>query len=284
MVFIWGSSPLARGLPGGVFHRVIHRGIIPARAGFTRACASQSGASGDHPRSRGVYWYENERGGGEFGSSPLARGLLVTFVTTWRPGGIIPARAGFTFHYQQEWKNLQDHPRSRGVYWGRRSLWPRLDGSSPLARGLRLGVDIDNFMGRIIPARAGFTLHDGPNTIPCWDHPRSRGVYHKPRNTRACVVGSSPLARGLLRRVVHRVCDLRIIPARAGFTVEVELYVRFPQDHPRSRGVYARGDAQPVHERGSSPLARGLLIAAVTMGVAIRIIPARAGFTAGLCG
>ena len=50
------------------------------------------------------------------------------------------------------------------------------------------------------------------------DHPRSRGVYRAIRSSRAMVRGSSPLARGLLRRrLLGRPPD-RIIPARAGFT------------------------------------------------------------------
>ena len=50
-----GSSPLARGLrvvDGGQDRR---RGIIPARAGFTRSEQDGSPGAWDHPRSRGVY-------------------------------------------------------------------------------------------------------------------------------------------------------------------------------------------------------------------------------------
>ena len=50
-----GSSPLARGLQiGGPL--IIHgRGIIPARAGFTRRVGVILDTEEDHPRSRGVY-------------------------------------------------------------------------------------------------------------------------------------------------------------------------------------------------------------------------------------
>ena len=52
-----------------------------------------------------------------------------------------------------------------------------LSGSSPLARGLQRAAFVAEAVGRIIPARAGFTrvhliLVDGAG-----DHPRSRGVY-----------------------------------------------------------------------------------------------------------
>ena len=71
--------------------------------------------------------------------------------------------------------------------------------------------------------------------------------------------GQSPLARGLRgHRRAHRVHE-RIIPARAGFTLESEAGSLEHGDHPRSRGVYRAGghDLRPPH----------------------RIIPARAGFT-----
>ena len=50
-----GSSPLARGLPALEAERDDGGGIIPARAGFTRAARACSSESRDHPRSRGVY-------------------------------------------------------------------------------------------------------------------------------------------------------------------------------------------------------------------------------------
>ena len=51
-----GSSPLARGLHDPRQGPRRDRGIIPARAGFTRQMWSPHVKSGDHPRSRGVYW------------------------------------------------------------------------------------------------------------------------------------------------------------------------------------------------------------------------------------
>ena len=50
-----GSSPLARGLLISTETHMPGIGIIPARAGFTRAQALLSGGTRDHPRSRGVY-------------------------------------------------------------------------------------------------------------------------------------------------------------------------------------------------------------------------------------
>ena len=71
--------------------------------------------------------------------------------------------------------------------------------------------------------------------------------------------GSSPLARGLLRRASPCGGARRIIPARAGFTAS----------SGSTTGIRA----------GSSPLARGLLLADPRGDRAWGIIPARAGFT-----
>ena len=70
--------------------------------------------------------------------------------------------------------------------------------------------------------------------------------------------GSSPLARGLLSEAVTRFVDDGIIPARAGFTVIVQIFPFILGDHPRSRGVYFITPDGDAYQAGSSPLARGL--------------------------
>ena len=215
--------------------------------------------AGDHPRSRGVYGLV---GGGDesaAGSSPLARGLPGVDEVMTRRDGIIPARAGFTRGMASPRSIEWDHPRSRGVYDASTMRSPWIAGSSPLARGLRGGREIQERRPGIIPARAGFTARAArPSTAPA-DHPRSRGVYRCP-----CGDGTD---------------DGRIIPARAGFTWRR----RSPQprtgDHPRSRGVYGLGWCSCPRPEGSSPLARGLRVRAPTARGCTRIIPARAGFT-----
>ena len=71
-------------------------GIIPARAGFTRAGCAGAPPSADHPRSRGVYISRRKIGAAGGGSSPLARGLLKPERVELLAERIIPARAGFT--------------------------------------------------------------------------------------------------------------------------------------------------------------------------------------------
>ena len=132
-----------------------------------------------------------------------------------------------------------DHPRSRGVYVGRRRMGAHHLGSSPLARGLR---------------RNGSSLATGAR-------------------------GSSPLARGLLEHGFELLRAWRIIPARAGFTPAAHNQVSLLEDHPRSRGVYCSFRRHTVTPCGSSPLARGLRVQEGAAENILGIIPARAGFT-----
>ena len=173
------------------------------------------------------------------GSSPLARGLLRD-----QPLGTRVAL---------------DHPRSRGVYTLPLSSAPAPVGSSPLARGLRHLLPSHPCPSGIIPARAGFTAalrHRAPDGQ---DHPRSRRVYITAPLSLPQVVGSSPLARGLLSNKRAGRGIERIIPARAGFTDNPAGASTRAPDHPRSRGVYWCLREINAECGGSSPLARGLL-------------------------
>ena len=275
----YGSSPLARGLPGGQRQRRLLRGIIPARAGFTRVRHWLIDGARDHPRSRGVYRDGETSNGVGPGSSPLARGLQGDQSSVRENIGIIPARAGFTHVHRRPGRERPDHPRSRGVYTRSSPPWKGTPGSSPLARGLR-GERVARCGRRgIIPARAGFTCCRPRAWRFQQDHPRSRGVYPALEPGDEVAVGSSPLARGLLPAVLCARPVRGIIPARAGFTLrEYPSWKRQP-DHPRSRGVYPVTERTDAGSHGSSPLARGLLADRTASTVSLGIIPARAGFT-----
>ena len=254
-----GSSPLARGLHVGAVEVGGVVGIIPARAGFTPAPAGGAATDRDHPRSRGVYPRYALRISSSRGSSPLARGLLGGRRLPESTLRIIPARAGFTRMTSTLIWCEPDHPRSRGVYRESHPAVGSLEGSSPLARGLRSHSLYSDQALWIIPARAGFTRTPAPAPPTARDHPRSRGVYPDPFARRLTPCGSSPLARGL-----HRSRPPRGVPAA---------------DHPRSRGVYSGSMPISHAANGSSPLARGLLELGSARPHGAGIIPARAGFT-----
>ena len=274
-----GSSPLARGLPATCPEGFKQSRIIPARAGFTVRQRPQDFPRRDHPRSRGVYGPLQVTYPGYFGSSPLARGLLTGGAKMPRAVRIIPARAGFTETASRTGTTGRDHPRSRGVYSIVTHLLFDRRGSSPLARGLPGEFLLDRSQGRIIPARAGFTITLNPGDSQDQDHPRSRGVYFSPQTSGIVHTGSSPLARGLRPDRAGDPPRLRIIPARAGFTGPRTRAAPPSRDHPRSRGVYQQKALRGASTQGSSPLARGLRAGDVDAVPAVGIIPARAGFT-----
>ena len=214
------------------------------------------------------------------GSSPLARGLLTVADSTGSPARIIPARAGFTATGSRRLPTRPDHPRSRGVYSASISRSLACTGSSPLARGLPRPDWEGGEATRIIPARAGFTRRRSQSRSRLLDHPRSRGVYQGSWRRRRSPRGSSPLARGLRTTVRASSSLVRIIPARAGFTV-FGVHAHGPlRDHPRSRGVYPKRRSASASRSGSSPLARGLRPPRRENHCPFGIIPARAGFTA----
>ena len=71
----------------------------------------------------------------------------------------------------------------------------------------------------------------------------------------------------------------RIIPARAENTWSFRAPRSRKPDHPRSRGEHQTSYSWPWAAAGSSPLARGTLVAGSDEGDSKRIIPARAGNT-----
>ena len=276
-----GSSPLARGLRGCADGQERPVRIIPARAGFTGKASWRPDRRGDHPRSRGVYAGAAAGAAGPLGSSPLARGLRARPCRRREGGRIIPARAGFTRWRGRSRRCPWDHPRSRGVYFSVQRDSAGVEGSSPLARGLPRRPRQPPQRTGIIPARAGFTAGVVRRWGLSWDHPRSRGVYAMSARTAASGSGSSPLARGLPPDENADGPRCGIIPARAGFTVSMPVCFAVKPDHPRSRGVYEGVGDEQGYGAGSSPLARGLREYMLMMSQSGRIIPARAGFTAG---
>ena len=131
------------------------------------------------------------------GSSPLSRGILVRACEKLRQLRIIPALAGNTQNDRSTREGCQDHPRSRGEYSVLGAMSPTGFGSSPLSRGIPPIGGEDTQLVRIIPALAGNTWRSGAVTTVIWDHPRSRGEYHRIMDPRELPLGSSPLSRGI---------------------------------------------------------------------------------------
>ena len=218
---------------------------------------------------------------GFFGSSPLARGTpALSHRALWR-ARLIPARAGNTRIENVLIWDTAAHPRSRGEHIKEVSPSGKQGGSSPLARGTPRFGCMRGLSGRLIPARAGNTWFSGDGTTRAPAHPRSRGEHTHKELELDPANGSSPLARGTLPRGHHNSAGLRLIPARAGNTVDVAAGVQAHAAHPRSRGEHRRCSCRRPGSCGSSPLARGTRIEQLNHVISSRLIPARAGNTVG---
>ena len=176
-----------------------------------------------------------------------------------------------------------DHPRACGVYWWIGLLSGARLGSSPRVRGLHGQAPGAGPGVGIIPARAGFTADTTATTTAEGDHPRACGVYNRARTVSSWPVGSSPRVRGLRGTQIGLDRELRIIPARAGFTLWRAPRMTHSMDHPRACGVYLYWRDSGVCRVGSSPRVRGLPDGLGLFSVIDGIIPARAGFTGCAC-
>ena len=153
------------------------------------------------------------------------------------------------------------------------------NGSSPLSRGIHLGVRTSPSPPEIIPALAGNTHPTRVRRRPRRDHPRSRGEYTGAACQQHECRGSSPLSRGIRFPGDPGQGAFRIIPALAGNTHLPRSQSHRHPDHPRSRGEYVRRRAWSRGVRGSSPLSRGIPRNTARGVGCAGIIPALAGNT-----
>ena len=196
-----GSSPLARGAQRFEPAPAPTPRIIPACAGSTRRARCRPWTRWDHPRLRGehssvVKWWKWRQG-----SSPLARGARGTTGPAVKLPGIIPACAGSTSSCATARTRAGDHPRLRGEHPRHGIVNLSEQGSSPLARGARPNRGVNGLEVGIIPACAGSTANGSARSQLTWDHPRLRGEHQAAQWLRACLMGSSPLARGARSQV-----------------------------------------------------------------------------------
>ncbi len=213
------------------------------------------------------------------GSSPHTRGTLVMVFPSVGWSGIIPAYAGNTLKPDLDPVTNGDHPRMRGEH-GRRDHGRHAGtASSPHARGTPEATTHWNADTGIIPACAGNTRTPDPRPCQRWDHPRMRGEHGYATVAWSGREGSSPHARGTLRRHARENQRIRIIPACAGNTAVTPREERAREDHPRMRGEHRIKQMQNNVDDGSSPHARGTLQGYRVQRDRSGIIPACAGNT-----
>ena len=173
------------------------------------------------------------------GSSPPARGTLISPSGNARGLRFIPARAGNTWSCRHSPRSSPVHPRPRGEHQHHHSSRPSRAGSSPPARGTRREDPGSQPRHRFIPARAGNTEAEVMRQVMDQVHPRPRGEHWRHSGRPCPCAGSSPPARGTHAMRRYGQIQQRFIPARAGNTIA---------GRRRWAGAY-----------GSSPPARGTL-------------------------
>ena len=146
----------------------------------------------------------------------------------------------------------------RGEYSSCGKFFPARVGSPPLARGVPLAIPYISNHFRITPACAGSTALCSFRIFVTKDHPRLRGEYRREYSSSEFLLGSPPLARGVLNTIPTIARSGRITPACAGSTARGNVFLQRFQDHPRLRGEYFISLGTDTEILGSPPLARGV--------------------------
>ena len=132
---------------------------------------------------------------------------------------------------------------------------------------------------RLIPARAGKTATSAATARISSAHPRACGENAHPSRPRAPPPGSSPRVRGKRKPPRSRGRVGRLIPARAGKTVDRVHAGLQSRAHPRACGENNAGVSGNASILGSSPRVRGKWQRPRPVHLRGRLIPARAGKT-----
>ena len=254
-------------------------GIIPAHAGLTSSWLSQFISLRDHPRACGAHSSSATRLSCPQGSSPRMRGSLDYLRHLHAAHGIIPAHAGLTNLHDFLFSHFGDHPRACGAHFKSGRWDGYFKGSSPRMRG-SLVADSGRFgFPGIIPAHAGLTTTHHRARWARRDHPRACGAHKKRPKMTKKMMGSSPRMRGSRADDDLRADDVGIIPAHAGLTECIQVYLTATRDHPRACGAHSYSNAWSGIRPGSSPRMRGSRHLRRHGQADGGIIPAHAGLT-----
>ena len=237
----------------------VHCGLIPARAGKTRAARPVPLVCWAHPRAGGENALTSAGVSVKAGSSPRGRGKPRRERDARRLRGLIPARAGKTTKGPRCAAPAWAHPRAGGENDVGEYTAPRAAGSSPRGRGKPRERRRRQGRRRLIPARAGKTPRRRyPGTTPR-AHPRAGGENLQTWGGKISRKGSSPRGRGKPSNEIGRGVVHGLIPARAGKTTTKKRSTPIKTAHPRAGGENDSAFASVVPIVGSSPRGRGKL-------------------------
>ena len=176
--------------------------------------------------------------------------------------------------------SLGDHPRACGAHVTFVMVLLYVTGSSPRMRGSLACTISRGFCTGIIPAHAGLTALAASTPDLTRDHPRACGAHKKRPKMTKKMMGSSPRMRGSRADDDLRADDVGIIPAHAGLTECIQVYLTATRDHPRACGAHSYSNAWSGIRPGSSPRMRGSRHLRRHGQADGGIIPAHAGLTA----
>ena len=151
----------------------------------------------------------------------------------------------------------QDHPRVCGekLLHSLPSVLNR--GSPPRMRG-KVPTGLQSAFGsRITPAYAGKSCSAEQQQPPVQDHPRVCGEKSMHKARRRTRKGSPPRMRGKAQWAPITLLDVRITPAYAGKSQQLDQRRNREQDHPRVCGEKGSFRLSGSLGRGSPPRMRG---------------------------
>ena len=195
-VYLFGSSPRARGTRHTIASNGSFDRFIPACAGNTLPPFGASISLAVHPRVRGEHRSAAESDDFPPGSSPRARGTQNGPARGRAGCRFIPACAGNTFIVHWCRLLITVHPRVRGEHPDPLQSALGAAGSSPRARGTRARQLQILHKIRFIPACAGNTGAVKLLIPLAAVHPRVRGEHLTSFVPSVVSTGSSPRARG----------------------------------------------------------------------------------------
>ena len=231
-----GSSPRVRGKLRPRLRPRPYPRLIPACAGKTIMEQTADAHGKAHPRVCGENGHRLGLGQFQLGSSPRVRGKPHDGMVSRSRDGLIPACAGKTSYSCRCPRGVWAHPRVCGENWATVSTPCAFSGSSPRVRGKPSSHVFDLTTLRLIPACAGKTFRVRPMIFRSGAHPRVCGENARTRARLAQLRGSSPRVRGKLEFGVFQTHSIRLIPACAGKTGDVENGTPKRWAHPRVCG------------------------------------------------
>ncbi len=271
------SSPRERGSSHVALRDVLHRYVVPARAGVIPCRPSRRTRPRRRPRASGGHPSVVVTLDGQITSSPRERGSSGAVAAGLGRQRVVPARAGVIPLPASASTSTSCRPRASGGHPRRHGdggyalqSSPRERGSSRLgARRLRLD--------RVVPARAGVIASIPSRCASSMCRPRASGGHPAAMIAAVRMVKSSPRERGSSGPAASaRTCG-PVVPARAGvIRGRSPSWTTLPR-RPRASGghptrVVALGVVlmSSPRERGSSVLLRRRRREEV-------VVPARAG-------